>query len=51
MTMFFIFAHVIATAAPYENLSREELLVTVVIVKLQHELEQLKRIIFNSSLW
>lgn len=45
--MFFIFAHVIATAAPYENLSREELLVTV--VKLQYELEQLKRIIFSSK--
>jgi transposase len=43
---FSIFAHVIATAAPYENLSREELLVTV--VKLHHELAQLKRMVFGS---
>lgn len=46
MMMFFIFAHVIATAATYENLSREELLVTV--VKLHHELAQIKRLVFGS---
>lgn len=47
MVMFFIFADVIATAAPFEKLSREELLVTV--VKLHHELDQLKRLVFGSK--
>jgi len=43
----FIFAHVIAMASTYENLSREELLFTV--VKLKHELDQLKRLVFGSK--
>lgn len=43
---FFIFVHVIATTATYEKFSREELLVTV--AKLQHELDQLKRLVFGS---
>ncbi len=37
----------LATDALYENLSREDLLLTV--VKLQHELDQLKRLIFGSK--
>lgn len=37
----------IATASPYEKLSREELVVTV--VKLRHELDQLKRLVFGSK--
>ena len=37
----------IATAATYENLSREELLITV--VKLHHELAQFKRLVFGSK--
>jgi hypothetical protein len=53
MMMFSIFAHVIATTAPYEDLSREELLTVVselnlTTLKLQHELDQLKRIVFGS---
>jgi len=37
---------VIQTATAYENLSREELLITVVEIK--HELDQLKRLVFGS---
>ena len=36
----------IATVTAYENLSREELLITVVEIK--HELDQLKRLVFGS---
>jgi transposase len=36
----------IATATAYENLTREELLITV--VQLKHELDQLKRLVFGS---
>lgn len=36
----------IGTTTPYENLSREELLLTV--VELKHELDQLKRLVFGS---
>ena len=39
--------HLITTAATYENLSREELIVTV--VKLRHELDQFKRLVFGSK--
>lgn len=51
--IFFIFADVIATAEPYENLSREELLsvvseLNITTLKLKHELDQLKRLIFGS---
>lgn len=44
---FYIFVSVIATDATYEKLSREDLIVTV--VKLQHELDQLKRLVFGSK--
>ena len=42
----FYFACVIRTETVYENLSREELLITVVEIK--HELDQLKRLVFGS---
>lgn len=44
---FYIFVSVIATKATYEKLSRQDLIVTV--VKLQHELDQLKRLVFGSK--
>lgn len=42
----FIFVPVIRANTAYQNLSREELLITV--VELKHELDQLKRLIFGS---
>lgn len=42
----FYFACVIRTETVYENLSREELLITVIEIK--HELDQLKRLVFGS---
>ena len=49
----FIFACVIKTDTAYENLSREELLSvvsesTITILKLKHELDQFKRLVFGS---
>ncbi len=42
----FIFVPVIRANTVYQNLSREELLITV--VELKHELDQLKRLVFGS---
>jgi len=50
---FFIFVHVIATTATYENLSHQELVLQHQKLffdyqKLKHELDQLKRLVFGS---
>src|SRR5690606_6532472 len=51
--LYFIFAPVIKTDTAYENLSREELLSVlsesnIMILKLKHELDQMKRLVFGS---
>lgn len=51
--LYFIFVSVIKTDTAYENLSREELLSVlsesnVMILKLKHELDQMKRLVFGS---